>query len=216
MENKKFIMSYSLGKDSTLSLHKMIADGYEPYALMVMFDKNENRSFFHGATPDQLKRYEDCLGIPMIIIPTIGENYHLAMEAELKKAKANGVEFVCFGDIDIQSNRQWGEDRCKNANMKAIYPLWQKNREENVYELINLGYKCVIKSINNTMLPKNILGKIIDSDIIDIMKENNIDICGENGEYHTLAVDGPIFKKPISYEIGAIFDFDDYSVVEIK
>ena len=100
--------------------------------------------------------------------------------------------------------------------MNAVFPLWHKDREENVYELIELGYKCVIKSINNTLLPKSILGKFIDSYAIDEMKKCGIDICGENGEYHTLVVDGPIFHNALKYKAGELMDFGNFSIVEIQ
>lgn len=99
--------------------------------------------------------------------------------------------------------------------MKAVYPLWQRDRAENVAELLGLGYKCLVKAIDNRFLPKKLLGKIIDDSIIAEMKKYGIDVCGENGEYHTLVVDGSIFQKPLSYTLGKVLDFGDISVVEI-
>ena len=134
----------------------------------------------------------------------------------MKKAVDMGAEAACFGDIDIEDNRKWAEERCKNVKLESVFPLWHKNREENVYELIELGYKCVIKSINNTLLPKSLLGKFIDSCAIDKMKKHEIDICGENGEYHTLVVGGPIFHKALKYRVGEVMDFGDFSIVDIQ
>lgn len=216
MQNKKFVMSYSCGKDSTLALHKMISQNYEPAALIVMFNKDCGRSFFHGADPDMLEKYSEILGIPLITVPSAGEEYHLLMEKALREAKEMGAELACFGDIDIEANRHWCETRCENAGLEPVFPLWHRNREENVRELITLGYKCLIKSINNTLLPKSLLGKIIDEDVIREMERCKIDVCGENGEYHTLVVDGPIFKKPFPYTAGEVIDFGDYSVIDIK
>ncbi len=216
IKQKKFAMSYSCGKDSTLALHKMLKQGNEAVALIVVFNDNANRSFFHGADKSLLEKYEEALGIPMIIAHSTGEDYHVAMEQALILAKQQGAEFACFGDIDIAANRQWSELRCKNANLKAEFPLWQRNRAENVFELVELGYQCLIKSINNTVLPESILGKIIDQDTIKIMDEYGVDICGENGEYHTLVIDGPIFKSPLPLKKGEILRFGDYSVIDIK
>lgn len=216
MQNKKFVMSYSCGKDSTLALHKMIKENNEPTALIVMFNKDCDRSFFHGATPDMLERYSEALSIPLLTVPTSGKEYHLLMEGALGDAVKNGAEFACFGDIDIDGNRKWCEERCKNAGLPAVFPLWHSGRVENVRELISLGYKCLIKSINNTLLPKSLLGKIIDENVIAEMERCKIDICGENGEYHTLAVDGPIFRHPLPYETGKIIDFGDYSVIDVR
>lgn len=211
----KFVMAYSCGKDSTLALHNMIKQGHEPVALITMVNQEAKRSFFHGADYKMLEAYSEALGIPVLITPTTGEQYHLAMEESLKHSIALGAEVACFGDIDIDENRSWSEERCKNAGIQSIFPLWQKDRAENVYELVDLGYKCFIKTINHTLLPKELLGKIIDKEVIEQMKNCNIDICGENGEYHTLVIHGPIFQNPLLYHTGSILNFGDFSVIEI-
>lgn len=211
----KFVMSYSCGKDSTLALHKMISKGHTPVGLIVIVNEDENRSFFHGVDENLLKRYSKALSIPLILCKTKGENYHLAMEEGLKKAISMGAEIVCFGDLDIDENRKWSEERCKNVGILAEFPLWQKERKENVYEIIDLGYKCVIKNLNKNLLPKDLLGKIIDLDVIKVMEKSNIDICGENGEYHTIVVDGPIFKTPLEYKKGKTLEFENHLVIEI-
>ena len=215
-EDKSFVMSYSCGKDSTLALHKMLALGGAPTALLVMFNSGDGRSFFHGADGALLERYSAALQILLLCVPSCGEDYHLAMEEALRKAKKAGAEFACFGDIDIEGHRIWGEERCRNAGLSALYPLWHANREENAREVINLGYKCVIKSVDNTKLPKSMLGKILDEALLEEMAQRGIDVCGENGEYHTLVVDGPIFRSPIQYTAGKILDFGERSLIEIE
>lgn len=211
----KFAMSYSCGKDSTLALHKMIEQGHQPVCLIVMINEEADRSYFHGADRAMLELYGEALELPLILCSTAGEDYHLAFEEGLRKAKAMGAEAAAFGDIDIEQNRQWEEDRCKNTGFVPYFPLWQRGRQENVYELMRLGYKCLIKSINATVLPKEILGKYIDEDSVAVMKSAGIDICGENGEYHTLTVDGPVFKKPLSFKTGEILEFGDYAAIDV-
>ena len=208
-------MSYSCGKDSTLAFHKMIEAGHEPVALIVMINEAVDRSYFHGADYKMLRQYEKALHLPLLLTPTTGEAYHRAMEESLKRAIEMGAEAICFGDIDIEDNRAWSEARCANVGVKAVFPLWNRSREENVHELVALGYKCLMKSINNTLLPKEFLGQIMDEKIIDKMKYYGIDICGENGEYHTLVMDGPVFQHPISYRTGEVLDFGAYSVVDV-
>lgn len=211
----KFVMAYSCGKDSTLALHHMIAQGNDPVALITMVNEAEERSFFHGADLQMLQAYSKALNIPILITPATGDTYHLEMEKSLRKAVSLGAEIACFGDIDLEGNRAWSEERCKNAGIQAVFPLWQKNRTENVYELIGLGYQCLIKSINHTLLPREVLGRILDAETIDLMKRCGIDVCGENGEYHTLVVDGPVFCNPLTYKTGDILNFNDFSVIEV-
>lgn len=212
----KFAMSYSCGKDSTLALHKMLKQGHEPVCLVVMVNEAAGRSYFHGADQTMLKRYSEALALPMILCPSAGSTYQSAFEAGLIKAKNMGAESVCFGDIDLEQNRQWEEERCQAVGLLPCFPLWQQRREEVVYELIRLGYKCLIKSINRTVLPTDLLGTLISDESISVMKSAGIDICGENGEYHTLTVDGPIFQKPLLFQIGNKIELGDYAVADIR
>lgn len=215
-KSKKFVMSYSCGKDSTLALHEMIQRQNEPIALIVMMNQDVNRSYFHGADSRMLKRYEEALQIPVLCAPTQGDDYHMAMERALREAKELGAEYACFGDIDIEENRAWCEERCKNTALKPVFPLWQNDRRQNVDDLIKEGYRCLIKSINNALLPKSLLGKFLDEETLQELSEQGIDVCGENGEYHTLAIDGPIFCHPVPYKTGRILDFGAYSAIEIE
>lgn len=86
----KFAMSYSCGKDSTIALHKMIAAGHKPVALVVMVNNEVNRSYFHGADEQMLQNYAKALDLPMILCPTDGSDYHLALEKGLDQAKKMG------------------------------------------------------------------------------------------------------------------------------
>ena len=211
-----FVMSYSCGKDSTLALHKMLEQGHRPVGLLVMFHEAQSRSFFHGADRSMLERYSQALDLPLILCPATGEEYHLAMEAGLAQAKEMGAVAACFGDIDLEENRAWSELRCKNAGLKAVFPLWHRDRRDNVKELLDTGYRCLIKSVDRRLLPETLLGRCIDEETVRIMEEHGVDVCGENGEYHTLTVDGPIFKTPLDYEMGAVLNFGDFSVIEVR
>ena len=210
-----FAMSYSCGKDSTLALHKMVEQGHRPVCLVIVVNEAEERSYFHGADYSMMNRYAEALQLPLVLCPTAGETYHLAFEEGLQKAKEMGAEAACFGDIDIEQNRKWEEDRCKAVGLLPCFPLWQRGREEIVHELVRLGYKCLIKSVNRTVLPMDLLGTLIDEASILAMKSAGVDICGENGEYHTLAVDGPVFQKPLQFQIGEKIEMGDYAVVDI-
>ena len=211
----KVAVSYSCGKDSTLALHTMAAQGHEPVCLVVVVNEDAGRSYFHGADAAMLGRYAEALGLPMVSCPAKGETYHTAFEEGLARAKAMGAEAVCFGDIDIEGNRQWEEERCKAVGLKACFPLWQRPREELVREVIALGYRCLFKSVQTSTLPKELLGRYLDENSIAVIRAAGVDICGENGEYHTLAVDGPIFQKPLDFRMGKVFDLGGHAVIDV-
>ena len=90
----KFAMSYSCGKDSTLALHKMLAQGNEAVCLVICFNETAGRSYFHGADNEMLQRYSEVLGLPILLCPTTGDDYAQAFEAGLDQDKAMGAEAV--------------------------------------------------------------------------------------------------------------------------
>lgn len=210
-----FVMSYSCGKDSTLALNRLMDEGHHPVGLLVMVNEAQQRSWFHGADSCLLNKISKSLTIPLILCPSKGEEYHLALEDGLSRAIQMGAEFAGFGDIDIEEHRQWCRDRCEKVGLQARFPLWRESRETITREMIERGYQCIIKAINNELLPTSLLGKRLSAETVDIMKRSGIDVCGENGEYHTIVVNGPIFKTPVTYETGKILRFENSSIIEI-
>ena len=150
----------------------------------------------HGGDPGELSAcglspvsytHLEALELPLLAVPTGGEEYHLSMEAALRRAKEQGAELVCFGDIDMENNRAWGEERCRNVGLEAVYPLWHHDRQENVREVLELGYRCLIKTLDRRVLPRHLLGRVMDRAMVEEMTACGVDVCGENGEFHTIA-----------------------------
>lgn len=194
---KKVVISFSGGKDSVLSLHKAVSLGYEPITLMTTINKNKGDSWFHDISSDLLKQVSLAINIPLLLVECSGENYENTFEIALKNMKNLGAEACIFGDIDIAHHREWGEIRCKNTGLEAIFPLWQENRETLVKEFIDLGYKAIIKKVNLKNMNVDFLGKTLSHKLLEEIKATGSDVCGENGEYHTFVYDGPIFSKEI-------------------
>lgn len=211
-----FIMSYSCGKDSTLALHRMIRDGNKALGLLVTVDKEENRSFFHGVPEHMLNKVSESLGIDLFLVKCEGDDYEKKFEDTLIKAKNMGIEACVFGDIDIEHHRKWCTDRCESVGIKAIFPLWQEDREKLTYEFIDTGYKALIKNVKLSCLNEEFLGKVLDRDIVSKIKATGSDPCGENGEYHTVVYDGPLFNKEISFNIQGNVITDAYGYLDIR
>lgn len=211
----KFVMSYSCGKDSTLALDKLIKSGHEPAGLLVMVNKELGRSWFHGAENQLLDKISDALKIPLLRCPSDGEGYAKAFEEGLRIARESGADLAGFGDIDVEEHRSWCEERCAAAGVKPVFPLWQQERVAVVRQVLSDGYRCIIKSIDNRLLPRDLLGRELDADVLSVMSEKGVDLCGENGEYHTIVVDGPIFKRRLDVRLGDCLDFGERSVIDI-
>lgn len=213
---KKFIMSYSCGKDSTLALYRMIKSGHTPLVLLVTVDSKKNRSWFHGIPENLLNEVSKSLDIPLLIVKSEGNNYEETFEIALKKGRELGADSCVFGDIDLEPHRTWCKDRCKNTNVEAIFPLWQEGREDLTHEFIDSGFKTIVKNVRLNVLGEEFLGEILTRDLVKRIKDKGSDPCGENGEYHTFVYDGPIFKKEIEFKQSGNLLTKDYGFLDIK
>lgn len=213
---KKFVMSYSCGKDSTLSLYRMIREGHKPVALLITVDKKVLRSWFHGVPNDLLNEASKSLGIPLLLVKCEGEEYSEAFKKALHKAKIElGAEVCVFGDIDLEAHRTWCTDRCNEVEMEAIFPLWLENREKLTYEFIDTGFKTVIKNVRLNVLSTDFLGKQLTHKVVKDIIKTGSDACGENGEYHTFVFDGPLFKYPIKFKENGIITNETHGFLDI-
>ena len=193
----KFAVSFSGGKDCMLALHEMVEAGHEPIALLVMYRREAGRSWVHGIEPKLLAAIGQALKIPLICCNAKSETYHEDMERGLRQTRELGARACVFGDIDTPGHREWNEARCAAAGMDAILPLWKRDRVGVVQKTLNLGYKCLIKCIRNDILPEDWLGRPLSHAHVKRMLAQGVDACGENGEYHTVVVGGPLFHHSV-------------------
>ena len=110
--SKKFIVSYSCGKDSTLSLYRMIKEGYQPVALLTTVNKKGLRSWFHGVPQELLDEVSKSLNIPIHLVECKGEEYKDSFTKALIKVKEElGIEACVFGDIDLEAHIEFGAQK---------------------------------------------------------------------------------------------------------
>lgn len=131
-----------------------------------------------------LQEVSKSLNIPLLLVKCEGEEYKAAFNKALNKAKNElGAEACVFGDIDLEAHRVWCTDRCDEANMEAIFPLWLEDREKLTYEFIDSGFKTVIKNVRLDVLSTEFLGKVLTKKVVSDIVAAGSDACGENGEY---------------------------------
>ena len=116
----------------------------------------------------------------------------------LKDLKAKGCDYGIFGDIDLEAHREWEEKVCAAAGIEAVLPLWNEGRLDLVNEFIAEDFRSVVICINEKFLDKSFCGRVFDEQFIADLPAG-VDACGENGEFHTFAFDGPLFRVPVPY-----------------
>jgi diphthine-ammonia ligase len=193
--------SWSGGKDSCLALMKAVALGYKPTVLLTMLNENGKISRSHGLSLELLQQQAKALDLPLITIPSTWERYEERFIETLQQlATQYSIEAMVFGDIDIdiERHRQWEEKVCAAAKIEALLPLWQRSRKELALEIIDSKISSIIVSCNPT-LGEGFLGKVYDKEFINELANTDIDECGENGEFHSIVVNCPLFKNEIIF-----------------
>lgn len=211
----KAFASFSGGKESTLSCYRATKLGINISYLVNMTSCDGRYCRSHGISSEVLRIQAESIGIPLIQRKTSWRNYEEGFKKVISRVKKEGVEAGVFGDIDLQEHRDWVERVCSEVGIKPILPLWDEEREQILKEFIEVGFKAVIVATKADFLGKEWLGRRIDEKFVEGLKTLGIDLCGEEGEYHTFVFDGPLFRKPIRIIPGKKVLRDNHWFLEI-
>jgi len=203
---KKILFSWSGGKDSAMALHEVQQSGeYEIVSLLTTVTQNYDRVSMHGVRRTLLEEQARALEIPLhqiwISPQTTNEEYETKMAEAMNFYKAQGVDTVAFGDLFLEDIRNYRDEKLALVEMKGLYPVWQRDTKQFLKDFLSLGFKAVITCIDPRKLDKKFAGRIIDENFIADLPDD-VDPCGENGEFHTFVFSAPNFKHEIEFEIG--------------
>lgn len=215
---EKIFVSWSGGKDCCLALNRAIKTGMDVRYLANMVTADGKRSCSHGMNASVIKKQAEALGIPIAQRPTTDKNYEEVFTDTLKDFKKQGITGGVFGDIDFNAHREWIERVCANAGMTPHLPLWLEDQAKLMEEFIGAGFKSIIVAVKADLLGKEVLGRTIDKKFLDYIAGLNKDItpCGEAGEFHSLVIDGPLFKKKLVITESEKVTRGEHHFLEIK
>jgi uncharacterized protein (TIGR00290 family) len=201
-KKKKAIFNWSGGKDSALALCKIIQENeYDVTSLLTTVNGDTLNSSIHEIPIDILEAQADSIGIPLHIIK-LPTNSMIGYDKEMEKAVINfknqGVNYFIFGDIFLYDIKTYRETKLRPYNIEVVEPLWNNNSEEIIEKYLASGIHSKIIITQADKLDKSYVGRELDRIFIESLPEN-VNVCGETGEYHTLAYSGPIFNKEIEY-----------------
>jgi len=214
------LFCWSGGKDSALALHAIQqCTDVRITGLLTTVTDEYDRISMHGVRRSLLLKQADALGLPLyeVRIPPqcINPIYESRMEQALRVHLSAGVRTVAFGDIFLQDLREYRERNLARLNMQAIFPIWKRNTRKLAGEFCELGFRAIAVCIDPKKLDRSFAGRELTPQFFADLPEN-VDPCGENGEFHTFVFAGPIFNKPIAFERGEVIDRDGFTFCDLK
>jgi uncharacterized protein (TIGR00290 family) len=216
------VLSWSGGKDSSLALWTLRAEGVEPVALLTTINEDYDRISIHGVRRELLHAQAAAVGLPLVEvgIPTacVNEVYEERMGAAMTSTVAGEpdaagrvapplaeVETFAFADLFLADIRAYREERLEAAGRKAIFPVWGRDTAELAREFVAAGFRATLVTVDTDQLDASFVGRRFDAALLADLPAG-VDPCGENGEFHTFVDAGPIFAAPIPVALGELRD----------
>ncbi len=210
LEGKSCFCSWSGGKDSCLALYRALDAGAQVRHLVNMRVETGERSRSHGLRTTVLQAQAERMDLPLCGESVSWSGYEQGFIRILRGLKDQGIETGIFGDIDLQEHLDWECRVCGEAGMTAALPLWQEEPMSLVCEFCEAGFETRIAAVRAESLSPDVLGKALTPDLTREFVDLGVDACGENGEFHTVVVNGPIFREPLDLVPGEQVFRDGY------
>lgn len=199
----KTFFNWSGGKDSAFALGELLNQGnYSVEFLLTSLHQSTQRVSMHGVPKSLIQAQSEAIDIRVrwMELPENTDNtiYEKEMRKMLSSAIDLGIQHAVFGDIFLEDLRIYREEQLKKVNMKAVFPLWKRPTKQIIREFIDKGYRSIVTAVDASKLSKDFAGQIIDDYFIKQLPED-VDVCGENGEFHSFVFNAPYFKNPINF-----------------
>lgn len=203
----KAFVSWSGGKDCMYALHKFLSgNGNQVECLVNFCEADSLKSRSHGLDAGLIKAQAEAMKIPLIQEPLTSGSYEFHFKEVAGRLKEAGVDAGVFGDIYLKEHRDWLERVCRESGIVAVFPLWGQPTHTLLQDFIADGYKTLVVSVKDDAKFRPLLGQIFNQELFsDLAEMEGVDPCGENGEYHSFVIDGPLFHHSVNYESGEIY-----------
>jgi len=216
---KRTLLSWSSGKDSAWALHILRQQPeIEVVGLFCTVNQEFKRVAMHAVRLELLQQQAEHAGLPIQLIPIphpcSDSEYEAIMRDFIEQAQQQGIKYIAFGDIFLEDIRKYREDRLAGTGITPIFPLWGIPTGELSQEMVNSGLRAMITCVDPRHLPSDFAGQEYGPSFLERIPAN-IDPCGENGEFHTFAFDGPMFKKAVNISVGETVSRDGFIFTDL-
>ncbi|MGS3140254.1 ATP-binding protein [Aeromonas sanarellii] len=206
MTKTKVLLSWSSGKDSAWALHRLRQDpAIEVVGLLTTLNQAFERVAMHGVRKSLLARQAQCVGLPLMTIdlpwPCSNEEYGRIMAGFIGEVVARGIRHMAFGDLFLEDVRAYRERQLAGTGITPLFPLWGSDTTELAQQMMAAGLRARVCTLDPKTLDMSLGGHEFDEALLAALP-TGVDPCGENGEFHTLAWDGPMFQRPLAIRVG--------------
>lgn len=208
----KTLLSWSSGKDSAWTLHKLRSEpGIEIAGLVTAINAEFDRVAMHGVRRALVEAQARAAALPLTLIeipnPCPNDVYEARMAAFVEAARDNGIEAMAFGDLFLEDIRAYREDRLKGSGITPLFPIWIDGKDTGALaaDMMSSGLKAAVACLDPQQLPRSFAARDFDAAFVTDLPPG-VDPCGENGEFHTFAFDGPMFRAPIKVTRGEVVE----------
>jgi uncharacterized protein (TIGR00290 family) len=216
---KKTLLSWSSGKDSAWALHELRRrPELEIAGLMTTVNQLYQRIAIHAVRLELLQRQAEAVGLPLHIIelpcPCSNSQYETAMEKFIAESRQQRIECMAFGDLFLEDIKEYREAKLSGTGITPLFPLWKMPTEQLATDMILAGLRAVVTCLDPKQLPAGFAGREFNEEFLSSLP-TGVDPCGERGEFHTFAFDGPMFSRPVAIELGEISEREGFVYADV-
>jgi diphthine-ammonia ligase len=212
-----YAVATSGGKDSTLALYCAQQQGLSVTHLFHVYGTEHGRVRFHGYRPEMISAQAEAVGLAAIVEPTRADHFDEDFGRAMSKAKEAGIKGLIFGNLHLQDVSDYYRRLVEGAGLEHREMLWLREPMSVLSQFVQEGFRAVITSVWLRQMSRDYLGREIDPRFIeDVGKLEGVDPCGERGEYHSLAYDGPCFKHRLQFTTHGVHEEPDYAFLDVQ
>lgn len=216
---KRTLLSWSSGKDSAWALHFLKKDpDIDLIGLFTVINEKYDRASMHATRLAMLEKQAEAAGLPIELISLPDqcpiEQCNEIMASFTQKIESQDIEQVAFGDLFLEDIRRYREQQLQDTSIKPLFPLWNIPTARLAHQMLDSGLEAYISCVDLAKLPAELVGRKWDSTLLDEIPAQ-CDPCGENGEIHTIVVNGPMFTHPIPVSVGEKITKNGFAYADI-
>jgi len=217
---KRALLAWSSGKDSAWSLHLLRQNPEISVAgLLTTINEAFDRVAMHAVRRTLLERQCEAAGIPLwatpIPWPCSNQQYESRITEVCRRAVAENIEAIAFGDLYLADIRAYREKQLAGTGLEPMFPVWKIPTGELARQMVRSGLRAKLTCVDPKILPASFAGREFDSELLADLPAG-VDPCGENGEFHTFAYDGPMFRWPVPVEVGEVVQRDGFVFADLQ